>query len=106
MIDSPKETSACLFANISISHRQHSRANKGLKIFISEGPGVWSFVIRLARGMTPHSSISSGTCDEPTGDVHATWQPASTQCLDRLPVDRSGLGRNSHANPDEFLKRC
>ena len=71
--DFSEGTSTCLFTNISISHRQHSRGCERLTIEKSEGPGVWSFVIRLVRGMTPHSSISSKACAEPTKDVHATW---------------------------------
>ena len=50
-----------------------------------------------------HSSISSGACDQPTGDVHATRQPASTLRLDCLPLDRSGLGRNVDADPNDIL---
>ena len=56
----PKETSTCLFANIVITHRQHSGCSTGLTMQKSDGPGVWSIVIRLARGMTHHSSVSSG----------------------------------------------
>ncbi len=54
--------------------------------------------------MMLHSSISSGACDELTGDNHATWQPASTQRLDCLPLNRSGFGRNINADPHEILK--
>ena len=71
---------------------------------MSEGPGVWSFVIRLARGMTPHSSISSKACDEPTKDVHATWQPSSTLRLDRVPLDRGGPRWNFNADSHDILK--
>ena len=57
-------TSTCLFTNIAISHREHCMGPTGMTIKKNEGPGVWSFVIRLTRGMTPHSSVSYRACNQ------------------------------------------
>ena len=70
----------------------------------SERPKAWSFVIRLARGMTPHSSVSSRACNQQTRDAHATWEPASTLCMAGLPLDWHRAGWNINANPNDILK--